>query len=107
MCYTSGTIGHPKGVVYSHRAVYLHCLAMAQADTLALSEHDVILHVVPMFHANAWCVPYAGLMVGATQIFAGPHPQPRDLVDLIEAEQVTFVGGVPTIWIGTTPQPKG
>ena len=88
MCYTSGTTGHPKGVVYSHRAVYLHCLAMAQADTFALSEHDVILHVVPMFHANAWCVPYAGLMVGATQLFAGPHPQPRDIVDLIEAEQV-------------------
>ena len=99
MCYTSGTTGHPKGVVYSHRAVYLHCLAMAQADTFALSEHDVILHVVPMFHANAWCVPYAGLMVGATQLFAGPHPQPRDIVDLIEAEQVTFVGGVPTIWV--------
>ena len=100
MCYTSGTTGHPKGVVYSHRAVYLHCLAMAQADTLALSEQDVILHVVPMFHANAWCVPYAGLMVGATQIFAGAHPQPRDIVDLVEAEQVTVVGGVPTIWLG-------
>ena len=100
MCYTSGTTGHPKGVVYSHRAVYLHCLAMAQADTFALSECDVILHVVPMFHANAWCVPYAGLMVGATQIFAGAHPQPRDIVDLVEAEQVTVVGGVPTIWLG-------
>jgi fatty-acyl-CoA synthase len=97
MCYTSGTTGHPKGVVYSYRAVYLHCLAMAQADTLALSERDVILHVVPMFHANAWCVPYAGLMVGATQIFAGSHPQPHDIVDLVEAEQVTVVGGVPTI----------
>jgi fatty-acyl-CoA synthase len=100
MCYTSGTTGHPKGVVYSHRAVYLHCLGMAQADSLALSEQDVILHVVPMFHANAWCVPYAGFMVGATQIFAGSHPQPRDIVDLIEAEQVTVVGGVPTIWLG-------
>jgi fatty-acyl-CoA synthase len=100
MCYTSGTTGHPKGVVYSHRAVYLHCLGMAQADTFALSERDVILHVVPMFHANAWCVPYAGLMVGATQVFAGPHPQPRDIVDLVEAEQVTVVGGVPTIWLG-------
>jgi len=100
MCYTSGTTGHPKGVVYSHRAVYLHCLAMAQADTFALSEQDVILHVVPMFHANAWCIPYAGFMVGATQIFAGPHPQPRDIVDLVEAEQVTVVGGVPTIWLG-------
>jgi fatty-acyl-CoA synthase len=100
MCYTSGTTGHPKGVVYSHRAVYLHCLGMAQADSLALSEKDVILHVVPMFHANAWCVPYAGIMVGATQLFAGSHPQPRDIVDLVEAEQVTVVGGVPTIWLG-------
>jgi fatty-acyl-CoA synthase len=100
MCYTSGTTGHPKGVVYSHRAVYLHSLCVAQADTLALSERDVILHVVPMFHANAWCVPYAGLMVGATQIFAGPGPQPRDIVDLTEQERVTFVGAVPTVWIG-------
>ena len=100
MCYTSGTTGHPKGVVYSHRAVYVHCLAMAQADTFALSERDVILHIVPMFHANAWCVPYAGVMVGATQIFGGPGPQPRDIVDITEAEGVTVVGGVPTIWIG-------
>jgi fatty-acyl-CoA synthase len=100
MCYTSGTTGHPRGVVYSHRAVYLHCLAVAQADTFALCERDVLLHIVPMFHANAWCMPYAGFMVGATQIFAGPNPQPRDIVDLTEAEQVTFVGGVPTIWIG-------
>jgi fatty-acyl-CoA synthase len=99
MCYTSGTTGHPKGVVYSYRAVYLHCLGMAQVDTLALSENDVILHAVPMFHANAWCVPYAGIMVGATQIFAGSHPQPRDIVDLVEVEQVTVVGGVPTIWL--------
>jgi fatty-acyl-CoA synthase len=98
MCYTSGTTGHPKGVVYSHRAVYLHSFAETQADTMALSERDVILHVVPMFHANAWCVPYAGVMVGATQIFAGPGPQPREIVDLIEAEQVTFVGAVPTVW---------
>ena len=73
---------------------------MAQADTFALSERDVILHVVPMFHANAWCVPDAGLMVGATQLFAGSHPQPCDIVALIEAEQVTGVGGVPTIWLG-------
>jgi len=66
MCYTSGTTGHPKGVVYSHRALYLHSLGMAQADSFALSERDVILHIVPMFHANAWCVPFAGVMVGAT-----------------------------------------
>jgi fatty-acyl-CoA synthase len=100
MCYTSGTTGHPKGVVYSHRALYLHCLGMATVDSLALSERDVILHIVPMFHANAWCVPFAGVMVGATQIFGGPAPQPRDIVELTEAERVTVVGAVPTVWIG-------
>jgi fatty-acyl-CoA synthase len=99
MCYTSGTTGHPKGVVYSHRAVFLHSRAVAMADTLAISERDVILHVVPMFHANAWCVPFAAVMVGATQIFAGPHPQPRDIAELIQRERVTFVGAVPTVWI--------
>jgi fatty-acyl-CoA synthase len=98
MCYTSGTTGHPKGVVYSHRAVYLHASAMAQVDTLGLSERDVILHVVPMFHANAWCMPYAGIMLGATQILGGPGPQPRDIVDLVEAERVTVLGAVPTVW---------
>ncbi len=100
MCYTSGTTGHPKGVVYSHRALYLQCLAQCLSDNFGISEKDVILHVVPMFHANAWCVPYAGTMVGATQIFAGPNPQPRDILELIQGEKVTFVGGVPTIWIG-------
>jgi fatty-acyl-CoA synthase len=99
MCYTSGTTGHPKGVVYSHRAIYLHSMCVAMADTLALSERDIILHVVPMFHVNAWCVPYAGVMVGAAQIFAGPQPQPQDLVELIQRERVTFVGAVPTVWI--------
>jgi fatty-acyl-CoA synthase len=99
MCYTSGTTGHPKGVVYSHRAIFLHSLGVAMADTLAISERDVILHVVPMFHANAWCVPFAAVMVGATQIFAGPHPQPRDIAELIQRERVTFVGAVPTVWI--------
>ena len=99
MCYTSGTTGHPKGVVYSHRAIFLHSMGVAMADTLAISERDVILHVVPMFHANAWCVPFAGTMAGATQIFAGPHPQPRDIAELIQRERVTFVGAVPTVWI--------
>jgi len=100
MCYTSGTTGHPKGVVYSHRAIYLHSLGMAQVDSLALSERDVILHIVPMFHANAWCVPFAGVMVGATQIFGGPGPQPRDIVEITEREKVTVVGAVPTVWMG-------
>jgi fatty-acyl-CoA synthase len=100
MCYTSGTTGHPKGVVYSHRAIFLQCLAQAMTDSFGVSERDVVLHLVPMFHANAWCLPYAGTMVGATQVFAGPNPQPRDVARLIHEEKVTLVGGVPTIWIG-------
>ncbi len=99
MCYTSGTTGHPKGVVYSHRAIFLHSMAVAMADTFGLSERDVMLHVVPMFHANAWCLPFAGVMVGATQLFAGSHPQPGDVAELIHRERVTFVGAVPTVWI--------
>jgi fatty-acyl-CoA synthase len=99
MCYTSGTTGHPKGVVYTHRGIFLHCMAQAMADTMALSENDVILHVVPMFHANAWCVPYGGVMTGASQIFAGPNIQPKDICEIVQAEKVTFVGAVPTVWI--------
>jgi fatty-acyl-CoA synthase len=99
MCYTSGTTGHPKGVVYTHRAVFLHSMASAMTDVMAISENDVILHVVPMFHANAWCVPYAAVMTGATQIFAGPSVQPRDICEIVQAEKVTFVGAVPTVWI--------
>jgi fatty-acyl-CoA synthase len=99
MCYTSGTTGHPKGVVYSHRAIFLHSMAVAMTDSLGLSERDVILHLVPMFHVNAWCVPFAGVMVGATQIFGGPAPQPRDIAEIVRTERVTFVGAVPTVWI--------
>jgi fatty-acyl-CoA synthase len=99
MCYTSGTTGHPKGVVYSHRAIFVHCLAMCMTDSFGISERDVILHIVPMFHANAWCVPFGGVMVGATQIFGGPNPQPRDIAEIIQHEKVTFVGAVPTVWI--------
>jgi fatty-acyl-CoA synthase len=99
MCYTSGTTGHPKGVVYSHRGIFLHCFASSSADVFALSERDVILHIVPMFHANAWCVPFAGVMNGSTQIFGGPNPQPRDIIEMIHHERVTVVGAVPTVWI--------
>jgi fatty-acyl-CoA synthase len=99
ICYTSGTTGHPKGVLYTHRAIYLHCFASSTVDVLGICERDVILHIVPMFHANAWCVPFAGVMNGATQIFGGPNPQPRDIVEIVHHEKVTLVGAVPTVWI--------
>jgi acyl-CoA synthetase (AMP-forming)/AMP-acid ligase II len=99
MCYTSGTTGHPKGVVYTHRAMFLHCLAEATADLFAISEADRILHIVPMFHANSWCLPYTALMVGADQIFAGANPQPPDICRMIQSEKITFTGAVPTVWI--------
>jgi len=99
MCYTSGTTGHPKGVVYTHRAIFLHSMASSMADVLGVSERDVILHIVPMFHANAWCVPFAGVLNGATQYFGGPNPQPRDILEIIHRERVTVVGAVPTVWI--------
>jgi acyl-CoA synthetase (AMP-forming)/AMP-acid ligase II len=99
MCYTSGTTGNPKGVLYSHRGIFLHCFASSTVDVLGICERDVILHIVPMFHANAWCVPYAGVMNGATQLFGGPNPQPRDILEIIHHERVTVVGAVPTVWI--------
>ena len=99
MCYTSGTTGHPKGVLYTHRGVYLHCFASSTVDVLGICERDVILHIVPMFHANAWCVPFAGVMNGSTQIFGGPNPQPRDIIEIVHNERVTVVGAVPTVWI--------
>jgi acyl-CoA synthetase (AMP-forming)/AMP-acid ligase II len=99
MCYTSGTTGNPKGVVYTHRAIFLHSFASSMADMLAISERDVILHIVPMFHANAWCVPFAGVLNGATQFFGGPNPQPRDIIEIVHNERVTVVGAVPTVWI--------
>jgi fatty-acyl-CoA synthase len=99
MCYTSGTTGHPKGAVYSHRAIFIHSMASSMVDVLGISERDVILHIVPMFHANAWCVPFAGVLNGATQLFGGPNPQPRDIVEIVHNERVTLVGAVPTVWI--------
>ena len=100
MCYTSGTTGNPKGVLYSHRALSLQAMAHAMADTMALSEKDSVLGIVPMFHANAWCMPYACTMVGAKQVFPGQYLQPPDIAALLEKEKVTLSGAVPTIWTG-------
>lgn len=99
LCYTSGTTGRPKGVVYSHRSTTLHALAVALPDVVGLSYNDVATPVVPMFHANAWGLPYAATMAGAKQVFPGPFLDAESLLDLYEQERVTVTGGVPTIWM--------
>jgi fatty-acyl-CoA synthase len=100
MCYTSGTTGNPKGVVYSHRSMVLHSFAQAMADAMGLCEADTVLPVVPMFHANAWGMPYTATMVGAKQVYPGAQPTPKDIAELIQSERVTVTGGVPTVLIG-------
>ena len=99
MCYTSGTTGNPKGVVYSHRAIYLHSLGLSMTDSFGLSERDTFMPVVPMFHVLAWGTPFATVMLGSKLVFPGPHLQPRDLASLIQAERVTVTAGVPTLWM--------
>ncbi len=98
MCYTSGTTGHPKGVVYSHRSTHLHSMAVCMGNVFGISEHDRLLPVVPMFHANAWGLAYAAVMAGADLIMPDRFLQPEPLVRLIEAERPTVAGAVPTIW---------
>ncbi len=100
MCYTSGTTGNPKGVLYSHRSTVLHTLASCMSDTLGVGQQDTILPVVPMFHANAWGLPFDAVMTGAKVVFPGPNLAPESLLDLMAAEKVTIAAGVPTIWIG-------
>jgi fatty-acyl-CoA synthase len=100
MCYTSGTTGKPKGVVYSHRSSYLHSMGACLGNAFAISEQDRVLPVVPMFHANAWGLAYAGLLSGAALILPDQYLQPPALVRLIGGERVTVAGGVPTIWAG-------
>ncbi len=100
MCYTSGTTGRPKGVVYSHRSIVLHTLLTNQADGPGLTERDAALPIVPMFHANAWGLPYAAAMAGSKLVLPGPRMEPAALASLISSEGVTFAAAVPTIWQG-------
>ena len=107
MCYTSGTTGNPKGVVYSHRSMFLHSMGVLMTDALGISESDVILPVVPMFHANVWGLGHAAPFVGASLVMPGPDLSPGAIVGLLESEGVTIAAGVPTIWMGVLPALDG
>src|SRR6201987_5280071 len=98
MCYTSGTTGNPKGVVYSHRSSYLHTMANCTGNGLSISSSDCVLPIVPMFHANAWGLPYAALMAGADLVLPDRHLDAKSLIDMIEKLRPTVAGAVPTIW---------
>src|SRR6478752_1265295 len=100
LCYTSGTTGNPKGALYSHRSTVLHTYATALPDSLDCSARDTILPVVPMFHVNAWGLPYVACMVGAKLVFPGPWLDGKSLHELFETEAVTMAAGVPTVWQG-------
>jgi acyl-CoA synthetase (AMP-forming)/AMP-acid ligase II len=98
MCYTSGTTGHPKAALYSHRSTLLHAFAGALPDALNMSARDSVLPVVPMFHVNAWGLPYSAAMTGCKMVFPGPAMDGKSIFELIESEKVTFAAGVPTVW---------
>ena len=100
MCFTSGTTGNSKGVIYSHRALVLHSMAECMVDAFAVNHHDTILPVAPMFHANAWGLPYSCVMAGAKLMLCGPNVEPTGLLDWMVEERTTFASGVPTVWIG-------
>jgi fatty-acyl-CoA synthase len=99
ICYTSGTTGRPKGVLYSHRALVLHSMAAALPDAMNMSARDTVLPVVPMFHANAWGIPYTATMVGASLVLPGPRLDAQSVLDLLADERVTMTAGVPTVWM--------
>jgi fatty-acyl-CoA synthase len=100
LCYTSGTTGKPKGVQYTHRSNYLHTITGALPELMGLSRRDAVLAIVPMFHANAWGMPFTGMMLGIKQVFPGPMMDGASICQLIQDEKITFTAGVPTIWLG-------
>lgn len=103
LCYTTGTTGNPKGVLYSHRSTWLHSFALLTTSTFTLSDRDRMLPVVPMFHANAWGIPYGAFLAGTALVMPGPDLSPAGLLSLIESERATVSAGVPTIWMGMVP----
>ena len=113
LCYTSGTTGNPKGALYSHRSSFLHALAVTSAAAMSIGPGDSVLPQVPMFHANAWGMPYAAALVGAKQVFFAGPLEPAPFVDLMARERVTVTAGVPTVWLsmadelarGASPSP--
>jgi fatty-acyl-CoA synthase len=100
LCFTSATTGNPKGVIYTHRSTVLHSMGLAFTDTVGASESDTVMPVVPMFHVNAWGMPYVATWLGADQVMPGPRFTPKILAELIQDEKVTMTAGVPTIWLG-------
>lgn len=107
LCYTSGTTGRPKGVLYDHRSIVLHAMTLLMADTFAISENDVVLPIVPMFHVNAWGLPYAAMMAGASLVLPSHATQPTQLAETIDAADVTIAAAVTTVWRSVLPHLRG